>query len=147
MRFLETVNFVTPRVAVGGRYFWPGVLRRAGITHVLSARRTPDSLDGFVCLSNPMADDGADRDAAYWLRTVELAVQILADPSHKLFVHCAAGKNRGPAHVYAILLAVGHSPHEARRLIRHARRKATTRYFDSVEAALLEAPGMEKEGR
>jgi hypothetical protein len=65
---LETVNFVTPQVAVGGRYFWPRRLRRAGITHVLSARRRTDQLDGFTCLSNPMEDTGADQEAAYWLR-------------------------------------------------------------------------------
>jgi protein-tyrosine phosphatase len=135
------VNFVTPQVAVGGRYFWPRRLRRAGITHVLSARRTSDLLDGFICLNNPMEDNGADQNAAYWLRTVELAVPVLAEPNHKLFVHCAAGKNRGPAHVYAILLALGHSPQEARRLIRTARRKATTRYFTNVEAAVLGAAG------
>jgi predicted protein tyrosine phosphatase len=91
-----------------------------------------------------MADDGAPREAAYWLRTVELAGQVLADPANRLFVHCAAGKNRGPAHAYAILLAIGHSPDEAKRLILNARLKATTRYFDNVEAALLEASGREE---
>jgi protein-tyrosine phosphatase len=138
MKFLETVNFVTPQLAVGGRYFGPRRLRRAGVTHVLSARREPDRIGGFVCLNNPMADDGAAQTTEYWFRTVEFALEVLADPTHKLYVHCAAGKNRGPAHAYAILLALGHPPDEARALIRRTRRKATARYFDDVEAAILE---------
>lgn len=86
----------------------------------------------------PEQPDGGRRrgpPAGYWLRTVDLAVAVLADPSNRLYVHCAAGKNRGPAHAYAILRALGHHPDEPRRLIRRARRKATARYFDNVEAA------------
>ena len=137
MALLQTVNFVIPQLAVGGRYFWPQRLRRAGITHLLCARRRPDTLEGFVCFHNPMADDGASQTAAYWLRTVEFALGVLSNPRNKLYVHCAAGKNRGPAHAYAILLALGHAPAEARALIGRARRKAATRYFDDVESAIL----------
>lgn len=137
MRAFQTVNFVTGQLAVGGRYFWPARLKRAGITHVLCVRRRPDALEGFVCFSNPMADEGLGQPAGYWRRSVDFAVEVLADPEHRLYVHCAAGKNRGPAHAYAILLALGHPPDEARALIRKARRKATSRYFDDVEAVIL----------
>ena len=58
MWFLETVNLVTLRLSLGGRYFWPGRSRRAGITYVLSARRTPDGLDGFVSLAGGRGRSG-----------------------------------------------------------------------------------------
>lgn len=133
----ETVNFVTPQLAVGGRYFWAGRLRRAAVSHILSARRTPDDLPGFVCFNNPMEDDGADRPPEYWRLTVDFALEVLAAPHHRLYVHCAAGKNRGPAHTYAILLALGYPPDRARAMIRRARRKSAPRYFANVEAAVL----------
>ena len=88
----ETVNFVTPQLAVGGRYFWAGRLRRAAVTHILSARLTPDDLPGFVCFNNPMEDDGADRPSEYWRRTVDFALEVLAERHHRIYVHCAAGK-------------------------------------------------------
>ena len=122
--------FVHPRVATGGA---PGskrdirILREAGITAIVTLaveleRETADLVAGRIPhLLNGIHDDGECQPTEWFARTIEFAKVNLADPDAKLYVHCAAGINRGPSGAYAVLRALGDSPSEARARIVEAR--------------------------
>lgn len=123
-------DFVTDRVATGAALNGPddvGAITAAGINVVVDARAEYDDGQLFAAnpavayLWNPTQDDGQPKPAAYWQKTLEFVLPLLAQPHRKAYLHCAAGVNRGPSNAYCVLVAQGLPPDEAERLIRSAR--------------------------
>ena len=130
-------DFITPRIAIGSRaHTW--ALRAERITHVINARQPPDPIRGFVTLHNPTNDDGQPKGAAYWRATVSFALNALADPAARLYVHCKAGKHRSAGHAYAILRALGHPQDEAWAMIAAARPRVRPVYRADVDRFFTE---------
>jgi len=130
------VDFITPQLAVGGRAR-SRRLRESGITHILNVRVKADRVyPDVVAFHHPTVDDGASKDHAYWIKSIELARPILADPDAKLYVHCKAGVNRSAGAAYAILRSLGHSPGDAWTMVKTARPKVRPRYIQDIEDAL-----------
>lgn len=122
------MDFILPNLAVGSDHIDLARCKRNGITHVVNASFSHDPEDMIRAvdyLYNPTNDDGDEKGAGYWMRTVIWAERALQDPEAKIYAHCAAGINRGPAHAYAILRGVfGYESDEAKKLIKQARPKA-----------------------
>lgn len=126
---MDFFNFVTERLAVGGRPHTPDNIDKllaAGITTIISV--TDEGSDavlivgkGVEYLYNPTADDGISKPDSWFKRTIEFALPRLAIPHRKVFVHCSAGINRGPSSGFAILRALGLSHRVALGLINIAR--------------------------
>jgi hypothetical protein len=100
-----------------------------------SPTRALDQLDGWV--TSGVTDiidvriEGTD-EAFVADRGVEAALATLADPNHRIVVHCHMGVNRGPSMGFAILLALGWNPIEALDAIRAARPIARVLYADDA---------------
>ena len=136
-------NFVTARLATGGALNGtPDVdaLAAAGITHVIDCRQEFD--DGallaqrFHYLYDPTADDGQTKPPAWFQPGIAFALQALSQPANHLYVHCAAGVNRGPSMCYAVMRAFGWSSADALTTIKAARPVAQIRYSGDADAAL-----------
>ena len=141
-------NFVTDRIATGG-----GIgskadvdqLVAAGITHVIDMRAEfDDNTLGDLriqILWLPQQDDGTPRPLKHYRQGIQFAYGALAQPSPKVYCHCAAGVNRGPLMCYALLRAFGLPQQEAIDRIKAVRPEVgfwhTQVYLDSVEQALL----------
>jgi predicted protein tyrosine phosphatase len=107
----------------------------AGVTHILDVRAECDDLHRvaewaphleYVWLG---VDDNGRRQARSWFdHGVGRALDICADPSARLMVHCHMGMNRGPSMGYAILLALGWDPVDALEAIATARPIAAVIY-------------------
>lgn len=146
-------------LAVGDRFFDGRRLLSAGITHVLStlisSERGPhlktglehfdpdygncvgEFLNGEVEFArNSFRDTGEDPGKEYWWYTMDYGTRVLSIPSNRLLVHCAVGRNRAPANVYAILRALGRSEDEAWHLLSTARPKSDRLYIPFIDAAL-----------
>lgn len=122
--------FVHPRVATGGAITSKRdvrILRAAGITAIATmADELHDETRRHVAgnvplLLNGICDDGRCQPADWFARTVAFAREVLTDPDAKIYVHCAAGINRGPSGAYAVLRALGDTPSQARARIEQAR--------------------------
>lgn len=128
-------------------------LVRVGITHVLDCRSEHASKflmrhasmavqrqrkNAFTYLVNPTDDDFQPKSAAYFKRSIDFGLRALQDPKAKLYVHCAAGINRGPSSAYAILRALGHAPTEAENLLRSGRPGVGIAYARDADRAIKE---------
>lgn len=121
-------------------------LKQIGITHVLdcraehrweaSKRDVVRRKHSFVYRVNGTNDDLKPKSVAYFKRSLTFGIKALADPKAKLFVHCAAGINRGPSSAYAILRAVGYDEIEAEGLLRTKRPGVWIAYLDDAEKAV-----------
>jgi dual specificity phosphatase 3 len=147
-------NFVTQRLATGAAINDDADARalvNAGITHVVDCRAEFNDATlllpyGIEYLYNGTDDDGQPKTAA-WFQTSILFVQralghhwAAHDKHHmtRVYVHCAAGLNRGPSTLYAVLRAWGLTATQTTDLIRAARPQATLRYVPDAERALTE---------
>ena len=110
----------------------------AGELEELSVRLAGDRL---AVLPNGTDDDGEPKSPSWFGRIVRFALDALRDPDARVYLHCAAGINRGPSAAYVVLRALGHSPGEAFGLIKAARSQAGIIYADSADDA-IEALGM-----
>jgi hypothetical protein len=125
-------DFVTPRLATGAGVTSAAdvdALVAAGITHVIDCR------DGFTSahvladeprisyLWNGVPDDGdpVTHGDSWFARSLSFALPALARPHVKVCALCAAGVNRGPSTIFAIMLALGFTPANAEELICVAR--------------------------
>jgi dual specificity MAP kinase phosphatase len=92
----------------------------------------------------PAPDPGSPPLDFLWLRTIDtpllpIPIRALLEGARaaletiraggKVYAHCAKGRHRGPAMGAAILIAQGHSPQEAVRLIRSGRPSADPEIF------------------
>jgi dual specificity phosphatase 3 len=114
----------------------------AGVSHVINCRVEFD--DGALLaqrpeityLHNPTSDDGTVKSPEWFQRSIEFALDAITYPHKKVYVHCAAGVNRGPSTAYAIMLAEGFTPEDAERIIRAARPVVNLAYKKDAEDAV-----------
>jgi dual specificity phosphatase 3 len=140
-------DFVTDRILLGADlgadagFVGRGLreLEAAGITHILDtriewtdaaiARRiTP----GITYKHAGIDDAGQQVPDAWFEEVVSWLNEVLADASHKMFVHCHMGINRSPSAVVAYFLAQGLSVREAMSRIRQARASAYGYYAEDA---------------
>lgn len=145
-------GFVTERLAVGDDEYEVSLaiadaLHEAGITHILDCRdeseifylRRPMGFQAdkrFEYLHNPTNDDGKQKEAGWFLTTLNYATRVFTNDSARLYIHCAAGVSRGPSATYAVLRFLGCSKSEATRAILGARQYAQITYARSADTAL-----------
>lgn len=145
---MTSMSHVTGQLVLGAQPDAIADLLSAGITHVINCQyerddRKLDGADKLQILWLPQADDGTRRDPQQVLDGVAFALGALKQGG-KLYVHCAAGVNRAPTMMYAILRAQGLERGEAVLKISLARPQVAfyniPAYMDSVDAALAWAP-------
>ena len=141
---------VTDRIFTGGGIWSMKDVDRlvaVGVTHVVCAAEELEELsvrlagDRLAVLPNGTDDDGEPKSPSWFGRIVRFALDALRDPDARVYLHCAAGINRGPSATYVVLRALGHSRGEALGLIKAARGQAGIIYADSADDA-IEALGM-----
>lgn len=143
---MDFFNFVTERLAVGGRPRTPDDVDKlisAGITAIVSV--TDEGDDTAAAAGKkvelawfPVADDGAPKPASWFQSVIEFALPRLAYPRRKLFVHCSQGINRGPSAGYAVLRSLGVT-HTAALMMIHVARPITlagVRYATDADVAV-----------
>lgn len=106
------------------------------IWHRISASRIAAAKAPFNYLLNGTGDDGRKKSVAYFERSIRFGLEALSTPGAKIYVHCAAGINRGPSSCYAIMRAVGYNRTEAERLIRENRPGVGLAYLEDAEEAV-----------
>lgn len=129
-------------------------LKAAGITHVIDCRAEwnryawfRDSVGRqqeaeqrrayFKTLINGCQDDYKPKSVGYFKRTLDFAMKALRDPNAKIYIHCAAGINRGPSNAYAVLRAMGLTAVEAEQVLRSNRPGVHIAYREDAERAVL----------
>lgn len=141
-------NWVTDRIAIGGDdYLYETGLShqmvREGVTHILDCRieggtKGERLFNRFKYLKNGTNDDLAPKGVEYFRRSVDFGLAALSKPEAKLYIHCAAGINRGPSSGYAVMRALGFSAEETWRLIRLHRPCSAIAYAGDAERALIQ---------
>ena len=119
------MTWVTDRIAVGGGIWHERNMievAAAGVTHVIDMQIEFDDTRlaepyGVRVLWNPTDDDFRTKPAALLQRGVDFAVEALAEPESKVFIHCAAGVHRAPMMALAVLRATGWSLQDALKTI------------------------------
>lgn len=111
-------------------------LKKAGVTHILNARRKKYELKNVVLFHNPMKDEvPGPQNLSYWQKSIDFARKAV-ESGGTLYVHCKAGVNRGPGHCYAALRGLGYGQDEAWNLVKDGRKKARPRYVETIEEVL-----------
>jgi protein-tyrosine phosphatase len=88
-------------------------------------------------LWNPTIDDGEPKPPEWFAKTIEFSLNALAQPWTKVYVHCAAGVNRGPSSAYAVMLALGWDGPTALALIKERRPTAQVGYAKDADVAVV----------
>jgi protein-tyrosine phosphatase len=139
-------EFVTTRLATGAALQGPDdvvAMASAGITHVVDCRAEFDDTALFAdhpnisVLWDGTQDDGTPKPGSWFEKGIKFALSALAMPDHKVYVHCAAGINRGPSMTYAIMLALGWKGDDAVAAIRGVRPQVGIRYKSDADAAVM----------
>jgi protein-tyrosine phosphatase len=108
------ISWITERVALGGG-IWNAKnmedLARSGVTHDLNMQIEFDDRPlaephGIRVLWNPTDDDFLPKPPELFQRGVDFALDAMANPRARLYVHCAAGVHRAPMMVLAVLCAL-----------------------------------------
>lgn len=81
-------------------------------------------------------DDGTPRPGEWFDAFVRWAMDVLARPDAKVFMHSAMGSNRGPNGAFAVLLMLGWEPGAALELIRSQRPHAYAQISNAEDACL-----------
>lgn len=126
MRF----GYVTEQIAIGGAInelptYYQMQKWLNGITHIICLTRLCEHrLEYFEkaghnieILHYYLHDDGKEKPYRYWATHVEYALDVLKNPTNKLLIHCAAGRNRSTSIAYAVLLALGMPVRKAKKTI------------------------------
>jgi 8-oxo-dGTP pyrophosphatase MutT (NUDIX family)/protein tyrosine phosphatase (PTP) superfamily phosphohydrolase (DUF442 family) len=119
---------------------WLAQLQSAGITAVIDCRPhgQPDQAYARAhaphigYLHNPQPDLGQTMPDQWFDNGVDYALHALKDPAARVLAHCQLGINRGPSMAFAVLLATGSTPAQARSQIIGARPIARIRYADQA---------------
>ena len=143
-------QFVTTRLACGATIPDPlgaQTLVAAGITHIINCQK--EHCDLPFLKGHPVkylrcstADDGNRKGDDWFGPGIKFALEALAVPHTKVYVHCMAGINRGPSMAYAILRAQGIDKRLARNLIVDARPEAELLYRHDADV-IIKALGYE----
>jgi protein-tyrosine phosphatase len=108
------MTWITDRIALGGG-IWNARnmedLVLAGVTHVVNMQIEFDDRPlaephGVQVLWNPTDDDFLLKPPELLKRGVDFALDAMADPETRVYVHCAAGVHRAPMMTLAILGAM-----------------------------------------
>lgn len=119
------MTWITDQVAVGGGIWNEAKMievARAGVTHIINMQIEFDDRPlaepyGIEVLWNAIDDDFQPKPPEVFQRGVDFALQALAAPQNKVFIHCAAGVHRAPMMTLAVLCAQGRDLREARASI------------------------------
>ncbi len=142
-------SFITRRVATGAAISVPADvdwLVAQGVTHVVDCRSDFDDtplLAGHPLLAylwNGTEDDGAVKTPDWFAKTLSFALTALSTPRHRIYLHCAAGVNRGPSSAYAVIRSVLGLPGAVVLDMIHVARPATLsgiHYAVDADAALI----------
>lgn len=139
-------QFVTRRLATGAGIYSPQDVRdlqAKGVTHILDCRiearisdRMAEEFPEVGYFNNGCDDDGKPKSVEYFRRSIEYGLWVLSQPNTVLYVHCAAGINRGPSSAYAILRAQGLSPNQAWNLLKSTRPIVRCLYSSDADVAV-----------
>jgi hypothetical protein len=138
-------NWVTRRLATGGGIASDAdvqLLLAGGIDTIVDCCAANDEallgkLPTIQYLWNPTADDGQHPKPAAWFgRSLDFVLPLLAKPKHRMYIHCSAGVNRGPSTLFAVLLAIGLPPKVAEAMIRNARPQVGLAYKQDAIGAV-----------
>jgi protein-tyrosine phosphatase len=119
------MTWVTERVALGGG-IWNlqnmADLAQTGVTHVVNMQIEFDDRPlaepfGVQVLWNPTDDDFLPKPPELLKRGVDFALEAMADPKARVYVHCAAGVHRAPMMTLAVLCGMEWKIESAMRLI------------------------------
>jgi 8-oxo-dGTP diphosphatase len=119
---------------------WLAQLQSAGITAVIDCRPHGRADQAYArahapelaYLFNPQFDNGQKMPDWWFADGVDYALHAMRDPAAKVLAHCQLGINRGPSMAFAILLASGKTPDQARSTITAARLIARIAYADDA---------------
>lgn len=109
------VTWITEQVGVGGA-LWneAGAMAaaREGVTHIINMQIEFDDRSlaepyGMKVLWLPIDDDFLPKPARIFEEGVRFALEAMADPEAKVYIHCAAGVHRAPMMTLAVLRALG----------------------------------------
>lgn len=136
---------ITDRLLTGGAITGPPdgqALVQAGVTAVVDCRAEQDDAPFFVGMNilylwNPAEDDGLPKPADWFQRTFSFALPLLSQPHEQVYLHCAAGVNRGPSHCYAVMRALGWTAADAEALMRAKRPQVGLRYKGDADLAVV----------
>jgi dual specificity phosphatase 3 len=139
-------NFVTGRLATGAALNGPqdvAQLVQAGITHVIDCRGEFDDAPLFIdgnmsYLWLPTNDDGQPKPPDWFDKGIQFALDALTHHKTVVLAHCAAGVNRGPSMLCAILMALGFTQSDSIALIRARRPQANIAYAADATVAVIE---------
>ena len=137
------MTWVTDRIAVGGG-IWNdenmAELVKRGVTHIIDMQIEFDDRPlaepyPVKVLFNPTDDDFMAKPPQLFQAGVDFALEALAAPNNKLYIHCAAGVHRAPTMTLAILRVLGWPLQKAKDLIQERRYVVDWAecYVDSVE--------------
>lgn len=137
-------NFITSRLACGATIPDPmgtQTLVKAGVTHIINCQKEHDTAPFLVghplkYLRCPTADDGERKGDDWFGPGIKFALEALAVPHTKVYVHCMAGINRGPSMAYAIMRAQGFDARLARALIKDARPEVLLHYRHDADVVI-----------
>jgi protein-tyrosine phosphatase len=108
------MTWVTERVALGGG-IWNArnmeEIVKTSVTHVIDMQIEFDDRPlaepyGVHVLWNPTDDDFLPKPPELLKRGVDFALDALADPGARVYIHCAAGVHRAPMMTLAVLCAM-----------------------------------------
>jgi protein-tyrosine phosphatase len=108
------MTWVSERVALGGG-IWNArnmeEIVQSGVTHVIDMQIEFDDRPlaepyGVQVLWNPTDDDFLPKPPELLKRGVDFALEALADPGARVYIHCAAGVHRAPMMTLAVLCAM-----------------------------------------
>lgn len=136
---------ITDRVLTGGGITSPEdaqELAQQGVTAVVDCRAETDDAPFFAGMSlsylwNPAQDDGLPKPADWFDRTLTFVLPLLARPHEQIYLHCAAGVNRGPSHAYVVLRACGWDAASAETLMRAKRPQVGLAYKADADRAVV----------
>jgi len=124
------MTWITDRIAVGGGIWTDQKMIevvRAGVTHIIDMQIEFDDTalaqpDGIEVLWNAVDDDFQPKPPELFQRGCDFATAALDDdPTHKVFIHCAAGVHRAPMMALALMRVLGWSLADAQKLIQARR--------------------------
>src|SRR4051812_31628842 len=136
-------SWITPRIAQGPFASEPrGVrLRAEGMTHILNVGEAPSVLSaapgGFREVAWHPVEDLARIPEEDALDCIGAIHRMLGESGSKVYVHCIAGQNRSPMVLWLYLVACGHDPAAAKRLIEERNLDAVAGHSRFVDEALI----------
>jgi hypothetical protein len=138
-------NWVTHRLATGGGIaddMDVGTLLAAGVNFVIDCRSEFD--DAELLAQHPQIaylfcgtdDDGKTKPPEWFAKGIDFALAQLTHPHRRGYIHSAAGLNRGPSMLYAVLIAFGINFSEAMEILLNGRPEAHVDYAADAERAV-----------